>query len=181
MGQPLLLSTDITQSAISAIIGSAFPSGTKLPFFQASAPTGWTIDNTHNDKAMRIVSTGNFGSGSGGATVFSTAWTNGTTSTVAPSGSTDAQSPTGTATGVGDHSHTYSGTTSTAQVGAEDQTFSGATNSHRHTFSGTTSNGGAHSHSVTTTAHSHAVTTTGHNHTLSFTPAFINLIVASKD
>ena len=33
-----------------------FASGTKVVFAQASAPTGWTQDTTHNDKALRVVS-----------------------------------------------------------------------------------------------------------------------------
>lgn len=47
----------------------AFPSGTKMLFQQTSAPTGWTKDTTHNDKALRVVS-GTVGSG--GSTAFST-------------------------------------------------------------------------------------------------------------
>lgn len=46
-----------------------FPSGTRMLFQQTAAPTGWTKDTTHNDKALRIVS----GSvGSGGTNAFST-------------------------------------------------------------------------------------------------------------
>jgi hypothetical protein len=33
-----------------------FPSGTRLLFQQTAAPTGWTKDTTHNDKALRVVS-----------------------------------------------------------------------------------------------------------------------------
>lgn len=32
------------------------PHGTKMLFMQASAPVGWTLDTTHNDKALRISS-----------------------------------------------------------------------------------------------------------------------------
>jgi hypothetical protein len=46
-----------------------FPTGTKLPFQQSSAPTGWTKDTTHNDKALRIVSGT---ASSGGSLAFST-------------------------------------------------------------------------------------------------------------
>lgn len=42
-----------------------FPSGTKIVFYQASAPAGWTKDATHNDKALRVVS--GSGGGSGGS------------------------------------------------------------------------------------------------------------------
>lgn len=42
----------------------AFPTGTKMAFFQATAPIGWTQDTTHNDALLRVVSGatgGNFG------------------------------------------------------------------------------------------------------------------------
>jgi hypothetical protein len=46
-----------------------FPSGTTLIFQQTTAPTGWTKNTTHNDKALRIVSGS---ASSGGSTAFST-------------------------------------------------------------------------------------------------------------
>lgn len=42
------------------------PSGTKLPFYQASAPTGWTRDAVVNDRFLRIVTAGSPGT-TGGA------------------------------------------------------------------------------------------------------------------
>ena len=47
----------------------AFTSGTKMLFQQTTAPTGWTKDTTHDDKALRVV-TGT--AGSGGTNAFST-------------------------------------------------------------------------------------------------------------
>jgi hypothetical protein len=49
---------------------AGFPVGTKLFFPQATVPVGWTLDITHNDKAIRIVNT--TGGGSGGSSPFST-------------------------------------------------------------------------------------------------------------
>lgn len=64
---------------------SFIPSGTKMVFFQAAAPTGWTQDTAHSDKALRIVS--GAGGGSGGTHGFSTAVANGShTHNVASSG-----------------------------------------------------------------------------------------------
>ncbi len=34
-----------------------FPSGTKMVFYQASAPTGWTQDPTNGDAALRVINT----------------------------------------------------------------------------------------------------------------------------
>jgi hypothetical protein len=47
----------------------AFATGTKMLFQQTAAPTGWTKDTTHNDKALRVVSGT---ASSGGTTAFST-------------------------------------------------------------------------------------------------------------
>lgn len=47
-----------------------FPTGTDWVFFQASAPTGWTKQTTHNNKALRLVS--GTGGGSGGSQPFTT-------------------------------------------------------------------------------------------------------------
>ena len=49
------------------------PSGTRMLFQQAAAPTGWTIDATHNDKALRIVN-GSVAPGTGGSAAFSAAF-----------------------------------------------------------------------------------------------------------
>ena len=55
----------------SALTGlAAFPSGTLMLFQQTAAPTGWTKQTTHDDKALRVVS-GTVSSG--GSTAFSTA------------------------------------------------------------------------------------------------------------
>jgi hypothetical protein len=53
------------------ILGNTFPTGTRILFQQTAAPTGWTKDTTHNNKALRIVS----GSvGTGGSVGFTTAF-----------------------------------------------------------------------------------------------------------
>lgn len=49
---------------------SPIPSGTRMVFYQSSAPTGWTIVSTENDKVLRVVSSG--GGVSGGTNPFST-------------------------------------------------------------------------------------------------------------
>jgi hypothetical protein len=49
-------------------IAAQFDSGTLMLFQQTAAPTGWTKQATHNDKALRVVSGT---ASSGGSTVFS--------------------------------------------------------------------------------------------------------------
>lgn len=70
---------------------SSFPAGTKMLFAQTSAPTGWTKDTTHNDKALRVV-TGTASSGGNHAfsTVFARTATDGYALTDANLGRTTA-------------------------------------------------------------------------------------------
>jgi hypothetical protein len=103
-----------------------FPSGTKLLFQQTAAPTGWTKDTTHNNKALRIVS-GTVGSG--GTVDFTTAFTSKTpTGTVGGTSLTIAQMPShnhtasvsdpGHAHGVADPTHAHgSNLASVGQIG----------------------------------------------------------------
>lgn len=59
---------------IVSIVGSStadpMPTGTKVSFYQAAAPSGWTQDTSVNDATIRIVSS--TGGGTGGSVNFST-------------------------------------------------------------------------------------------------------------
>lgn len=61
---------DVSISDLAEAVG-AFPAGTRMLFQQTAAPTGWTKDTGHNDKALRIVSGT---AGTGGAVAFSVAF-----------------------------------------------------------------------------------------------------------
>lgn len=50
-------------------VAGGVPSGTRMPFNQTAAPTGWTKDTTFNDSIMRVVSGA---VSNGGSTAFST-------------------------------------------------------------------------------------------------------------
>jgi len=65
------LDTEKAPVSTTCVIGAnnSFAAGTVLTFFQAAAPSGWTQVTTHNDKAMRVVS--GAGGGSGGSIGFS--------------------------------------------------------------------------------------------------------------
>jgi hypothetical protein len=52
-----------------------FPAGTKMLFVQPAPPTGWTLDATVNNRAIRVVNT-NTGGTLGGAVPFSTVFAN---------------------------------------------------------------------------------------------------------
>lgn len=58
-----------------ALTSDVIESGTKMAFFQAAAPTGWTQDATNNDAMLRVVS------GTGGGTGGSASPTTGLTAT----------------------------------------------------------------------------------------------------
>lgn len=82
---PANLSVNTDQIADDAITAAKiadaerFASGTRMVFHQTAAPTGWTKDTSHNDKALRITS-GTVGTG--GSVAFETAFASQT-----PSGS----------------------------------------------------------------------------------------------
>ena len=63
-------------NALSSMAGGgsvidAFASGTKLLFPQSSAPTGWTQDNTFNDKVLRLIDNTGTGGATGGSWTLS--------------------------------------------------------------------------------------------------------------
>jgi hypothetical protein len=60
--------TQVESRLDARIDGAGFPRGTRMLFQQSSAPTGWTRDASHHDKALRVVSGA---VGSGGSKGFS--------------------------------------------------------------------------------------------------------------
>ena len=170
------------------------PSGTRMLFQQTSAPSGWTKDTTHNNKALRVVSGG---AGSGGSIEFSTAFANRNVSDTALN--TDQ---------IPGHTHGFSATTSTAgnhDHGVNDpghrhtqQASSNSTNATQYTAvdgvgsdkgQGRTEyaktgvsirNAGNHTHSVSGTTSS---TGSGraHSHTLDMDVAYVDVIIGVKD
>jgi hypothetical protein len=86
----------------------AFPSGTKMTFQQTAAPTGWTKDTTHDNKALRVVSGT---AGSGGSVNFTAAF-----------GSQNVGATTLDGTQIPGHTHTFSGTQNTESAGGHAHT-----------------------------------------------------------
>lgn len=138
--------TNNTQIASTAYVDSAlaayFPSGTKLLFQQTAAPTGWTKDTTHDNKALRVV---NGAASSGGSVAFTSAFTS--QSVGGTVGSTTL-----TTTEMPSHTHAAGATFSAAaqaKGGTNVRTIANTGNatgaaggggSHNHTFSGTAIN-----------------------------------------
>lgn len=151
----------------SAWINVTFPTGTKMVFCQASAPTGWTQDTANNDKCLRVVS--GSGGGTGGSRGLTSAAVGDTTLTTNQMPSHGHSASTDT---TGEHSHNvgiFDGNyyASDWQVDAVRDSFTSYV---------VTGSSGSHSHSV-------SVGGTGggqaHNHALAL--AYIDVIIATKD
>lgn len=143
-----------------------FSSGTKMMFAQTSAPTGWTKDTTHDNKALRVVSGT---AGSGGSVAFTTAFASQAVSgTVGNTTLTEAQIPS--------HFHYVDHASSLAVFGGGPQSrvytrvldsyAINATLSDRRTD--TAGSSGSHNHSFTGTAINLAV-------------QYVDIIIATKD
>jgi hypothetical protein len=179
-----------------------FPSGTKVVFAQASAPTGWTQDTSNNDKALRVVS--GAGGGTGGTHAFSSPPSTSHTHTGAShTHSTPSHS----------HSHSLSAgahTLSTSQMPAHKHaskvrvSMSGWNGSSYGNMSSNsygsgpgwsstgrqnTGGGGSHSHSLSGSITSGGSGTSGSGGTgatssagpTAFAPQYVNVIVCSKN
>jgi hypothetical protein len=190
---------------VSAANPPPFVSGTLMLFQQTSAPTGWTKQTTHDNKALRVVSGT---AGSGGSVGFTTAFAsqavagsvstsvNNTTATnqnTTAGGTVDvsglsAGATTLSTTQIPSHSHLQVGVTS---AGSGFQGFDVpnraaiATNCNINTANA--GGGSSHSHSISGSASfsgsAHSHTQDAHNHTASssFTGTAINLAVSYVD
>lgn len=145
---------------------SAFPSGTLMLFQQTTAPTGWTKQTTHDNKALRVV-TGT--AGSGGTTAFTSVFTN-QTPTITLSG-LSAAATTLAVSQMPSHNHPSLWLNNSGVFGGESQGFNTA-NGTSPTTTGATGGGGSHSHSVSGSASSSTVT---------LNVQYVDLIIASKN
>lgn len=183
----------------------AFPTGTRMLFQQTSAPTGWTKDTTHDNKALRVVSGT---AGSGGSVNFTTAFGSqnvGSTTlsesqipshTHAFSGSTGDQSASHThyfvTNGVGEHSHGVGFGAALFRQNTGGSWFDGSSGSFSYGEFGTTGGGGAHSHDGNTGAasngHTHSFSGNtggtgggqGHTHSLNLSVSYVDVIICTK-
>lgn len=140
----------------------AFPAGTLMLFQQTAAPTGWTKQTTHDNKALRVVSGT---ASSGGTSAFTTVFAN-QTPTISMSGLTAAATTLSTAQ-MPSHTHSYTGPLggSLSDGGSYHQSAAGGT-------TGATGGGGSHSHSMSGSATSSAIT---------LAVQYVDLIIASKN
>ena len=151
-----------------------FPSGTLMLFQQTTAPTGWTKQTTHNDKALRVVSGT---ASSGGSTAFSSVMASRT-----PTGSNSGGSvsnTTLTASQLGNHSHAYTAPSSN-NSGLNAQYVYKAPSGNFQVPSGAGANtgginegsGGSHNHGFTNPSFTGTA--------MDFAVQYVDLIIASK-
>jgi hypothetical protein len=143
-------------------------------FQQTSAPTGWTKQTTHNNKALRVVSGT---ASSGGTTAFTSVFTSrtpaGTVSvTNAAVTLTESQIPShqhqaGGNSGGGGRNDLFFAPTATTSFIVSGQTGSASRNVY------TNSTGGG-------TSHTHSNTATFSGSALDFAVQYVDLIIASK-
>lgn len=165
------------------------PAGTKMLFQQTAAPTGWTKDTTHDNKALRVVSGT---AGSGGSLAFTSAF-----GSRAISGSSDSVTVTGS---VGDtalsvaqipsHTHLVVATTGTntgLSASATIADYASYSSNSSYQLAGSADNpnvgrssavgsGATHNHSFSGGAHSHVVSSS-----LDISVQYVDLIIATKN
>lgn len=141
---------------------SAFPADTLMLFQQTSAPTGWTKQTTHDNKALRVVSGT---ASSGGTSAFTTVFAN-QTPTITTSGLSAAATTLSTAQ-MPSHAHSYNAPAwgSTADGWGTNVGQTGST-------TGATGGGGSHTHSISGSATSSVIT---------LNVQYVDLIIASKN
>ena len=131
MASTLDLSSKTVTLPASAV--PTFAAGTLMLFQQTAAPTGWTKQTTHNDKALRVVSGT---ASSGGSVGFTTAFASGLS----------AGATTLTTAQIPSHNH-YSGLV--AGTGPQNNpSYATSGGSSGPVNTGSTGGGGSHSHSL---------------------------------
>ena len=156
---------------------SEFPTGTKVVFFQAACPAGWTQDVANNNKALRLVS--GTGGGTAGSQPFTTAFASQTpTGTTDGTAITEANLPahrhfTIADTGVGDPGS--GGPTNGTQV-HKDFTGGSSTNHYTLQSSGTDATVGRTSSVGSGSAHSHSFT----GNAINLAVQYLDVIICSR-
>lgn len=185
------------------------PSGTRMLFYQAAAPTGWTKVTGIDNRALRVVD--GTGGGTGGSVGFSTLF--GRTATDAHT-LTTAEMPGHTHTGAtgfvsNDHTHAFSGNTGTesalhkhdyylaggpaAADASDGGGFFNALTTGVGSITQTSDNNPLHTHAYSgntggvSANHNHAFTTDSsgsggsHTHNIDMRVTYIDVIVCSRD
>jgi hypothetical protein len=160
-------------ASLNAVVQAITPTGTKMLFQQTAAPTGWTKDTTHDNKALRVVSGT---AGSGGSVAFTTAFASqavsgsvgNTTLSTAQLPSVSGSADFAGATVNGDRVRNGSGAWGISGGASFQRTETGATNATSQRVTMSFGSGSSHNHSFSGTAINLAV-------------SYVDLIIATKD
>ena len=144
-----------------------FPTGTLMLFQQTAAPTGWTKQTTHNNKALRVVSGT---ASSGGTNSFSSVFTD-QTPTITLSG-LSASATTSSESQMPSHSHAPPVTGNFVIQGSGTCVWGGGGGGNLYGTTGSTGGGGSHTHSVSGSASSSSI---------SLAVQYVDLIIAIKN
>ena len=157
-----------------------FPSGTKLLFAQATAPTGWTQDTTDeiDNRMLRVVKTAGGGTGGSHSPILMDVIPSHTHGVSISSANTD-HVHTAWTDAQGYHDHAF-GQSYGVDNGGAGGMVAGFGNLR-------TSGDGAHAHNIgmngmnTNTTHTHTGTAAANEGAGNWTPKYMNLILCSKD
>jgi len=187
LGTPsTLVGTNITGTAASLTVGNAtnatalngtwsqMPAGTRVPFAQAAAPTGWTQDTSDNanNRMLRVISSA--GGGVGGAY-------DPTIMNVVPyhtHGFTTGNQSANHTHGIGDPGHAH--TVSALTTGGGGYWAPGGSGQYNSAIGTTASTTGVYTGGVSTD-HNHSGGTDGGSSQTNWTPRYINMIICSKN
>jgi hypothetical protein len=167
----------VANITISGAITGLIPTGTKMLFQQTAAPTGWTKDTTHDNKALRVVSGT---AGSGGSVNFTSAFASQTIS--GTSGATTQGGTVGdttlTVNQIPSHSHnfTYNQNDVDSSGGAKRAQNIAGTGQNISVTTQSTGGGQSHTHTFTGESHSHT-----YSSTLNLAVQYVDLIIATKN
>jgi hypothetical protein len=142
---------------------SQFDTGTLMLFQQTTAPTGWTKQTTHDNKALRVV---NGSVSSGGVVPFTGVFAN-TTPTITTS-SLSVGGTTLTTSQIPSHTHSYKNF-----AGSDYGYAPGLCSSYTYSFENTSATGGG-------TSHTHSISGSATSSAIPLNVAYVDLIIASK-
>tara|TARA_R100000231_G_scaffold1314_1_gene2225 strand:+ start:5360 stop:7468 length:2109 start_codon:yes stop_codon:yes gene_type:complete len=172
-GQVLAFNSSSSDFEPTTLNVQAFPAGTLMLFQQTAAPTGWTKQTTHDNKALRVV-TGS--ASSGGSSDFTTAL-----GTPSLSGSTGNHTLTTANLAAHDHSLRGRNVNGPNNFSASTSAFGRADQDGRAYCHNTSPNNSFNNENVINNRGSNSA----HNHTLSGTAAinvqYVDVIIAAKD
>lgn len=143
-------------------------------FQQTAAPTGWTKQTTHNDKALRVVSGT---ASSGGTSAFTTVFAN-QTPTITTSGLSVGATTLSTSQ-IPSHNHTYYA--SPSSFSGSDSVIWGDGVAVRIDTSATPSESGVTTSTGSSGSHSHSMSGSATSSAITLNVQYVDLIIASKN